>query len=424
MFKSLKGLFSSQNKDLRKRIYFTLLILAVYALGSNIVVPGAAEKTQSLAFLDLLNLMSGGSLKTFSIFSLGVMPYITASILTQILQMDIVPYFKELKEQGATGRQKINKINRYLGILFAFVQGYIYSIAFMNLDSTIEVIKTTIIFTAGTSLLLWLADEITKKGLGNGVSLFIMAGIIGNLPATFKSAFDELIVNGSFKQALGITFYVLFIIAYLLILVGVVFTEISERRIPIQHSTRTANTNVNEQSYLPLKLNSASVMPVIFASALTSIPGLIGQFIDKGEGAFSTFVNNYIIYTSGTGFILYVLLIIGFSFLYTLMQLNPKEMAENLDKSRAYVPGITPGERTEMYFKGTLIRLTVTGSISLAILASIPVVLTKITGISSAASLGGTGLLIVVGVALETFKQLESSAVSRSYQTTGKRRRG
>ncbi|MBQ5475727.1 MAG: preprotein translocase subunit SecY, partial [Lachnospiraceae bacterium] len=140
MFKSLKGLFSSQNKDLRKRIYFTLLILAVYAFGSNIVVPGANSKLEGLEFLDLLNLMSGGSLKTFSIFSLGVMPYITASILTQILQMDIVPYFKELKEQGATGRQKINKINRYLGILFAFVQGYIYSIAFMNLDSTIEVV--------------------------------------------------------------------------------------------------------------------------------------------------------------------------------------------------------------------------------------------------------------------------------------------
>ena len=424
MFKSLNGLFSPQNKDLRKRIYFTLLILAVFAFGSNIVVPGAKGKIEGLGFLDLLNLMSGGSLKTFSIFSLGVMPYITASILTQILQMDIVPYFKELKEQGATGRQKINKINRYLGILFAFVQGYIYSIAFMNLDSTVEVIKNTIIFTAGTSLLLWLADEITKKGLGNGVSLFIMAGIIANLPATFITAFNELVLGETFKQALGITLFVVFVLAYLLILVGVIFTEISERRIPIQHSTRTASTNVNDQSYLPLKLNSASVMPVIFASAVTSIPSLIGQFIDKGEGAFSTFVNKYIVYTSGTGFILYVLLIIGFSFLYTLMQLNPKEMAENLDKSRAYVPGITPGERTEMYFKGTLIRLTVTGSISLAILASIPVVLSKLTGLTSAASLGGTGLLIVVGVALETFKQLESSAVSRSYTTAGKRRRG
>jgi preprotein translocase subunit SecY len=294
----------------------------------------------------------------------------------------------------------------------------------MNLDSTIEVVKNTIIFTAGTSLLLWLADEITKKGLGNGVSLFIMAGIIGNLPSTFITAFNELVLGETFKQALGITLFVVFVLAYLLILVGVIFTEISERRIPIQHSTRTASSNLTEQSYLPLKLNSASVMPVIFASALTSIPSLIGQFVDKGEGAFSNFVNTYITYTTPTGFILYVLLIIGFAFLYTLMELNPKEMSENLDKSRAYIPGITPGERTEAYFKGTIVRLTVAGSLSLAILAAIPVLLSSVTKINSTTALGGTGLLIVVGVALETYKQLESSAVSRSYQETGKRRRG
>jgi len=424
MFKNLSGLFSPSNKDLRKRIYFTLLILTIFAFGSNIVVPGAKSKIEGLGFLDLLNLMSGGSLKTFSIFSLGVMPYITASILTQILQMDILPYFKELKEQGATGRQKINRINRYLGILFAFVQGYIYATAFMNFDSTIEVIKTTVIFTAGTALLLWLADEITKKGLGNGVSLFIMAGIVRNLPSTFVSAFQELVTGGKFATAVGITLFVIFVLAYLFILIGVTFTEISERRIPIQHSTRTASSNLTEQSYLPLKLNSASVMPVIFASALTSIPSLIGQFIDKGEGAFSNFVNTYITYTTPTGFILYVLLIIGFAFLYTLMELNPKEMSENLDKSRAYIPGITPGERTEAYFKGTIVRLTVAGSLSLAILAAIPVLLSSVTKINSTTALGGTGLLIVVGVALETYKQLESSAVSRSYQETGKRRRG
>jgi len=174
MFKSLTGLFSPNNKDLRKRIYFTLVILAIYGLGLNVMVPGAKQITTSLGFLDLLNLMSGGSLKTFSIFALGVMPYITATILTQLLQMDIIPYFKELKDQGATGRQKINKINRYLGILFGFIQGYIYSVAFLG-GSTIEVLKTTLILTAGTALLLWLADQITKKGLGNGVSLFIMA---------------------------------------------------------------------------------------------------------------------------------------------------------------------------------------------------------------------------------------------------------
>lgn len=419
MFKSLKGLFSPNNKDLRKRIYFTLLVLAVYALGTNIVVPGAKQITQNLGFLDLLNLMSGGSLKTFSIFALGVMPYITASILTQLLQMDIIPYFKELKEQGATGRQKINRINRYLGILFAFIQGYIYAVAFMG-GTTTEILKTTIILTAGTSLLLWLADQITNKGLGNGVSLFIMVGIVNTLPTTFITAFQDLIVADTFTQVIGISLFVAFVIAYLLILIGVVYMQISERRIPIQHSTRTDSSYSKEQSYIPLKLNSASVMPVIFASAITSIPSLIAQVI--GNETFSNFVDNYIVYTSFTGYLLYIVLIFGFGYVYTLMELNPKEMSENLDKNRSYIPGITPGEKTAAYLKGTISRLTVVGSIFLIVIASIPILFSKISSLSSAVTLGGTGLLIVVGVALETYKQLESSIVSRSYQGSRKRR--
>ena len=403
MFKSLKGLFSPSNKDLRKRIYFTLAVLAVFSLGSNIVVPAAKEMTASLGFLDLLNLMSGGTLNTFSIFALGVMPYITASILTQLLQMDIIPYFKELKDQGATGRQKINRINRYLGILFAFIQGYIYSVAFIG-GSTIVVLKTTIILTAGTALLLWLADQISTKGLGNGVSLFIMAGI----------------VSATMVKTLGIVLFALFIIAYLAILIGVVYMQISERRIPIQHSTRTDSSYHKEQSYIPLKINSASVMPVIFASAITSIPSLIAQFVNND--AFENFVNNYIVYTSPTGYVLYVVLIFAFGYVYTLMELNPKEMSENLDKNRSYIPGITPGEKTASYLKGTITRLTVVGSIFLIVLASIPLIFTNIEGLSAAVTLGGTGLLIVVGVALETYKQLESSIVSRSYQGSRKRR--
>lgn len=427
MFKSLKGLFSPNNKDLRKRIYFTLLVLAVFSLGTNIIVPGAKQITQSLGFLDLLNLMSGGSLKTFSIFALGVMPYITASILTQLLQMDIVPYFKELKEQGATGRQKINRINRYLGILFAFVQGYIYSVAFMG-GTTATVLKTTLILTAGTALLLWLADQISNKGLGNGVSLFIMAGIVNTLPATFIDAFKDFILADSLSKALGITLFVVFILAYLVILVGVVYMQISERRIPIQHSTRTDSSYAKEQSYIPLKLNSASVMPVIFASALTSIPSLIAEVIKND--AFKNFVNNYVVYTSLPGYILYVVLIFAFGYVYTLMELNPKEMSENLDKNRSYIPGITPGEKTASYLKGTISRLTVVGSLFLVAIASIPIIFSKISGmslvsglsISKSVTLGGTGLLIVVGVALETYKQLESSIVSRSYQGSRKRR--
>ena len=419
MFSSLKGLFSPNNKDLRKRIHFTLAVLAIFALGTNIIVPGAKRITSNLGFLDLLNLMSGGSLKTFSIFALGVMPYITATILTQILQMDIIPYFKELKEQGATGRQKINRINRYLGILFAFIQGYIYSVAFMG-GSSVEVLKTTIILTGGTALLLWLADQVTNKGLGNGISLFIMAGIVNTLPSTFITAFKDLVLADTFTRVVGIILFIVFIIAYLLILVGVVYMQISERRIPIQHSTRTDSSYKQEQSYIPLKINSASVMPVIFASAITSIPSFIAEFI-KNE-AFTNFVNNYIVYTSLTGYLLYVFLIFAFGYIWTLMELNPKEMSENLDKNRSYIPGITPGEKTISYLKGTLTRITVVGSIFLVVLASIPLLISKISSLSSAVTLGGTGLLIVVGVALETYKQLESSVVSRSYQGSRKRR--
>lgn len=419
MFKSLKGIFNSNNKDLRKRIYFTLMVLAVFGLGTNIIVPGAKQITQNLSFLDLLNLMSGGSLKTFSIFALGVMPYITASILTQLLQMDIIPYFKDLKEQGATGRQKINRINRYLGILFAFIQGYMYSVAFMG-GTTAEIVKTTIILTAGTSLLLWLADQVTNKGLGNGVSLFIMAGIVNTLPSTFIQAFKDLVLADTFTRVVGVILFIVFILAYLLILVGVVYMQISERRIPIQHTTRTDSSQAREQSYIPLKLNSASVMPVIFASAITSIPTLIGQLLNNSS--VTEFAEKYIVYTTPTGYLLYIALIFLFGYVYTLMELNPKEMSENLDKNRSYIPGITPGEKTSAYLRGTISRLTVVGSLFLIVIASIPILFSKISSLSSAITLGGTGLLIVVGVALETYKQLESSVVSRSYQGSRKRR--
>lgn len=421
MFSNLKGLFSPTNKDLRKRILFTLTVLAIFVIGTGIVVPGAKQITSDLGFLELLNLMSGGSLKTFSIFALGVMPYISASIITQLLQMDIIPYFKELKEEGATGRQKINRINRYLGILFAFVQGYIFSYAYLKGMGTLTVMKTTLYLTAGSSLLIWLADEVTNKGIGNGMSLLIMAGIVQNLPNTFITAFNDLVNSGNFSTGAGIAWFVLFVLVYIFILIGVIFIETAQRRIPIQYSNRTSTAYNKEQSYIPIKLNSASVMPVIFASAFIGIPSLIASVI-KNE-AFKNFVNNYINYTTLTGFILYIVLIFVFGYVYTLMELNPDEMSDNLDKNRSYIPGITPGEKTSQYLKYVITRLTVVGSIFLIVIATLPILMGKIPNISSSVTLGGTGLLIVVGVALETYKQLESSIVSRSYKTSRKRRR-
>lgn len=421
MFSNLKGLFSPNNKDLRKRILFTLAVLAIYILGSNIIVPGAKAITSDLGFLELLSLMSGGSLKSFSIFALGVAPYISASIITQLLQMDIIPYFKELKEQGATGRQKINRINRYLGILFAFVQGYLFSYAYLKGMGSLTVLKTTLILTAGSSLLIWLADEVTNKGLGNGMSLIIMAGIVQALPGMFITAFNDLVLAGNFSTMAGISLFILFVIVYVLIIVGVIFIETAQRRIPIQYSNRTSSSYNAEQSYIPIKLNSAGVMPVIFASAFVGIPSLVAQVINNE--AFKNFVNNYINYTTLTGFILYVALIFIFGYVYTLMELNPEEMSENLDKNRSYIPGVKPGEKTAAYLKSVITKLTVVGSLFLIVLAALPILMSKIPHLSSTVTLGGTGLLIVVGVALETYKQLESSIVSRSYKGSRKRRR-
>ena len=420
MFANLKGLFSPSNKDLRKRILFTLMCLAIFALGTNIIIPGAKSITNNIGFLELLSLVSGGNLKTFSIFSLGVMPYITASIITKLMQMDIIPYFKELKECGATGRQKINKINRYLGMFLAFVQAYVFSLTLLKGDA-MTTIKSTVYLTAGTAFLIWLGDEMTKKGIGNGMSLIIMAGIVNNLPSTFITAFQNLIINGSYNMTSGIILFVLFIIVYLAIILGVVYMQIAERRIPIQYSNRTSGAYVGEKSYIPIKLNTASVVPVIFASAIIGIPSVIANILNKE--AFTNFVNNYIVYTSYTGFILYMLLIFVFGYFYTLLELNPDEMAENLDTNRSYIPGIVPGEATSKYLKYVITRISTFGTLGLMVIAALPIIFTKFSNLPSNVTLGGTGLIIVVGVALETYKQLESSIISRSYTGSRKRRR-
>jgi preprotein translocase subunit SecY len=420
MFAKMKQLFSPSNKDLRKRIYFTMLALGIFCFGTNITIPWASTIYQELGFLEIFNLMSGGGLKTFSIFALGVSPYITASIITQLLQMDIVPYFKELKDEGYTGRQKINKITRYLGIAFAFIQAYILTISYMKGMTTAEVLKTTLVMTAGTCLLIWLGDEITKKGIGNGLSLMIMAGIIQYMPRTFSTAFSELITSGNFSTVIGIILFILFILVYLVIIIGVVWTQLAERRIPIQYSNRTTSAYSAQQSYLPVKLNSANVIPVIFASTLITIPVTIVNLINNQSAI--DFVNNYINYTSWTGMILYIFLIMFFGYFYTMIQMNPENMAKELNKNGGYIPGVRPGTDTEKYISDVLGKVTMVGSIVLVIIAIIPILFSKLSGLSSSITIGGTGLLIVVGVAIETYKQIESSLISRSYTRSYRRR--
>lgn len=420
MFATFKQIFSPKNKDIRNRILFTLFVLFVFKLGTSITVPGTQALTKDLGFLELWNAMSGGALESFSIFALGVGPYINASIITQLLQMDVFPYFSDLKNQGATGRMKINKITRYLGIIIAFIQGYVFSFAiYGQTGGTLEYLRIAIILTAGTALLLWLGDQITQKGVGNGVSLIIMAGIVGNLPSMFISAWNGFVTFGELsKTIIGLLLFLLFIFIYLVIIVGIIFIDKAERRLPIQYSNRTTGAYGGEQTYIPIRLNSAGVIPVIFASVLISIPGTIANFINNA--GFTNFVNKYIVYTTPVGFILYVILIFVFAYFYTFMQINPKDLSSNLKKNGGYMPGIKPGKNTEEYISRVLNRLTVVGSLFLVVLAGLPILCSLIPNMPKNVTVGGTGLLIVVGVALETYNQIENQLVSRNYSRSYK----
>ena len=416
---SLK-LFSKEAKDLRKRILFTLLVLGVYAFGTGITIvwatPWLGTLVDQLDFLGVFNLMSGGGFDRFAIFGLGVTPYINASIVTQLLTMDIIPYFKELKEQGYVGRQKINRITRYLGIILAFIQAYVLTVFLLDVHEVAEVLKITLVMTAGTSFLLWLGDQITSKGIGNGQSLLIMASIVLSLPTVFTGAYNAFLgPSATITTWVGILLFGVYLLMYLLVIVGIVWITLAERRIPIQYANKTVSAYKERQSYLPLRINYAGVMPVIFASMLLTIPSIVVTIIGNQDAI--NFVNNYIMYTSVPGFILYIALIVFFSYFYTFMAMNPEEMSKDLNKSGAYIPGVRPGAETTKYISDVVGRLTLVGSLFIAILAGMPILISNLTGLSQSVAIGGTGILIVVGVAIETYKQVQSGLVSRKYSS-------
>ncbi len=426
MFHTLKQLFAPTNKDLRKRVLFTLGALMIFVAGTSIRVPGTDKLTEGLGFLELMNVMGGGGLRNFSIFALGVMPYITASIIMQLLQLDIIPYFSELEKEGPVGRQKINQITRYMGIIFAFVQGFAFSFVFFKASSAMDHLYIATILTAGTAFTLWLGDQITKKGIGNGMSLIIMAGIIKELPTMFVLAFKGLITDSSLALWLGIVLFALFVIVYFLIIIGVIWVQEADRKIPIQYANKSTVGMTGEQSYMPIKINAAGVVPVIFASSFLMIPQTIAQF-SKNQG-FINFCNSYLNYNTAIGFLIYAFLIFFFGYFYTFIQIKPEELSKNLQQNGGFIPGIRPGKETENYVSKVLSRLTVVGSIFLIIIAGLPILFTALVNLSDKINLsnqvtiGGTGLLIVVGVALETYKQLEGSLVSRSYKKSYRRR--
>lgn len=423
MFATVKQIFNRKNRDLQKKILFTVMSLFIFKLGTSIIVPGIDKNslTGNLGFFELLNTLGGGAMEKFSIFALGVMPYITASIVIQLLSMDIIPYLTELTNQGATGRNKINQITRIVGIALAFVQGYIYSFAYVSDGTAVQYLEFAIILTAGTSFLLWLGDQITAKGIGNGISLIIMAGILSNIPNMFMTAWNSLIDTGASVQqiSLGVVMFTLFVIVYIAIVLGIVYEETAERRVPIQYANKSAGSYGGQRNYIPFKLNSSGVIPVIFASAIISIPSILASFIKNDT--FTLFVNKWIGMNTPTGLLLYVLCIFAFAYFYTFIQLKPKELADNLNKNGGYIPGVRPGDETVNYITRVIKKITFVGALALAIIAALPILFGLFSNMPTSVSIGGTGLLIVVGVALETYKQIESQLISRNY-TRGRRK--
>lgn len=423
MFAQVKQIFNPSNKGLRKKILFTFFALFVFKLGTSIIVPGidsASLSYDSLGFFELINAMGGGALERFSIFALGVMPYISASIIVQLLQADIVPYFSDLAKQGGTGRTKLNRITRYLGITLAFIQGYVFSFAFVSSGSAADYLSFAIILTAGTAFLLWLGDQISAKGVGNGISVLIMAGIISNIPNMFYQTWNSLVDFSTVQVAtFGVVKFALFLVVYVAIILGIIFIETSERRIAVQYTNKTIASTNSSKSYIPFKLNSAGVMPVIFASIIISVPGIISTVLNNES--VTLFVNNYLTLTSVVGFILYIACIFSFTYFYTFFQLKPDKVAEDINKSSGFIPGVRPGQETEKYLIKVLKRITLIGATSLSIIASIPVIFGMIPSLPSSVRIGGTSLLIVVGVALEIYKQISSELITRSYSRGIKR---
>ena len=374
----------------------------------------------------MINMLGGGGLEQLSIFAMGVGPYITASIIIQLLSMDVIPALTELAKGGATGKKQIDRYTRYLAVVLSFFQAstLVYSFStqyktlLVNGSGWASILYVATLLTAGSMFILWIGDRISMKGIGNGVSMIIAAGIISRLPYQFTTAWQTLVdPSNSSATFNGILTFGLYIVSYLLIIVFVVFMQTAERKIPIQYTSSTVTTRKKDMTYLPLKINSASVIPVIFASAIMVAPLQICKMVWPAAGWVKT-LETYMGMQTPVSLVIYVVLILLFTFFYTKLQVDPEKIAENLGKSGTYIPGIRPGTETKEYVNKVLCRITVLGAIGLAFIAVLPHALPLIPGINLPQSMGigGTGIIIVVGVAMETVKQIEGRLTQKSYR--------
>lgn len=403
--------------ELRRKLLFTLGILFIFRVGAHVPVPGVnsevfAELVKSGALFGFFDVISGGAFKNFSVFAMSITPYINASIIMQLLTV-VVPYLERLSKEGQEGRKKITQITRYLTVVLAFLQAIGTSMALKNSlvsPGFASLMLVALTLTAGTALLMWMGEQITEKGIGNGISLLIFAGIVSRVPSAMLSIVEYLRAG-----TINIFSVLLLVVIGLVVIAGIVTVQEGQRRIPVQYAKRVVGRRVygGQSTHLPLKVNQAGVIPVIFASSMMMFPEQIARWF-TGNVVADFYLR---IFSWGTVLhtIFYALLIIGFTYFYTAVIMNPVDMADNIKKYGGFIPGIRPGRPTADYIAKVMGRVTLAGAVFLAIIAILPnfvMLATRIPNIF----FGGTALLIVVGVALDTMKQVESHMLMRSYQ--------
>ena len=412
--------------EIRSKMIFTLLMLVVFRIGSNIPVPNINRSVLAELFagetglFDLFDLFSGGSFSNFTIFALSITPYITASIIIQLLGMAF-PYFEKLAREGVEGRKKMAQYTRYLTVVLALVQAVGLTVGLFRRavvdKSAFSIIVMVLVLTAGTAFLMWLGEQINERGIGNGISLIIFDGIVARIPSGIRTL-ATAVECGS----LSIVTLIIFIVAAVLVTAGVVMIQEGQRRIPVQYAKRVVGRKMygGQSTHIPIKVNQSGVIPIIFALSLLQFPLTITYFL-KADSGFTAFVTKWLSPSGMPGVwvygILNVVLIIFFTYFYTQATFNPVEVADNMKANGGFIPGIRPGKATEEYLQKVMSRITIVGAVFLALIATLPTVLSVIAPESlGSIHFGGTSLLIAVGVALETVRQLENQMLMRNYQ--------
>lgn len=425
MFETFKNAW--RIPELKKKILYTLFILLIFRIGSSIPVPYIdlaglkqlfASPDYANSMLGFVNVFSGGGLSNATVFAMSITPYINASIILQLLTVAIPALENMVKDGGEEGRKKIASWTRYLGVALGLLQGFAYYTMLranhlLSDTSAWSGFVIVLTFTAGTALIMWLGEHITENGIGNGISIILFAGIVSRGPEMVNSLYN-LIRNGGANLAIA----VLLIVVGLALVVFVIFMSNAERRIPIQYAKRTVGRKVygGQSTHLPIKVNASGVMPIIFASSIMSLPTTIGLFYKPVSGSFGEKILGLFSSRSPFYIVVYILLIIAFSYFYATIQFNPVEIANNLKKNGGFIPGFRPGKPTSDFITKALGKVTFVGALFLSIVAALPLVIGALNSSLSSVALGGTSVLIVVGVALDTVQQLEAQMMMRHHK--------